>query len=695
MAVVAYLVFPFALVSVVVASVQYECSSGCSLNKDIMGPPVEGSDGQIYMNACLATCQGVLIRGKEGESDTRVDTSGSVTEEDMFRYNEEGFRLVSKRLSAGISGGEQQSSDNNAVNIGGEDQSDGEQDDETGFINARRISYIDGLEYATKYNTTELVVSPRGEYLPSLLRPTPRNVIGEDRRTLISNTTVYPYSVVGQLEFGDGKFCSGTVISRNAFLTAAHCIYDVDGKDWFELKRFVPGRFRSDDNTIQDPFGEWYATSATVYQSYVRAKKEKHRFNFDYAVVLLAPREDACTFIGDVVGFAGIRKTKLGEKSLNDAKINGYPEDMPYGSMWTTGKCRGDAFDCLLLDHYVCYYCDTAGGLSGAALLDSENYVIGAHTNWFERFGEPVYNGGTIIDTDWRLQNTIDWSQRGVQLPVCGYQNKTVPTKSGFLLESAPSNKLHDYCFSSHAQVEVKGKGTVAMHSVAIGDRVLAGNGQYASVYSFAHFDRDREAEFLRVKLKGQREYVLEITAGHLLFVNRRGEIQAQAASSIRVGDDLIDQSGSTAKIIKIASVLRRGVFAPFTTTGDIVVNGILASTYATFNGRDRLPEYIPYQWLAHVLVAPRRLFCSWSCCESEAHTDEGIALWLSFCYWIVQQRNELQIFFLLALAPFALSIYFVEKIMLCAFLLKSLVGGCIIFLLIGLWKGTARCRKH
>lgn len=636
------------------------------------------------------------MRETQGESNTRaVDALGSVSEKDMLRYTEDGFRLVAKRLfpTAISAGGQQTSGDGvNASVI-----EDLEEDDtaETGFIKARRIAYIDGFEYATTYNTTALVVSPRGERLSSQLhRPTPRNVIGEDERTLVSNTTVYPYSAMGQLEFGNGTFCSGTVISRNAILTAAHCVYDMETNEWFQLHRFTPGRFRADDR-VEDPFGEWYPTSATVYQAYKGAVKSKHRFNYDYAVVLLAPREDGCTFIGDVVGFAGIRKTELGEKSLNDATINGYPQDMAYGSMWSTGNCYGDAFDCLQLDHYVCYYCDTAGGLSGAAILDSENYVIGVHTNWFKRFGKPIYNGGALIDTDWRLQNTIDWSQRALQLPVCDARNKTVPTKSGSLKGATPSKNVYNHCFPSHAQVDVKGKGTVALYSLEIGDFVLARNGQYALVYSLAHFDRDSEAIFVQVTLDGIRGNVFEITAGHLLFIHRAGTIQARAASTLRVGDELIDASGSTVKVIEITSVVRRGVFAPFTTTGDIVVNGILASTYATVNGRDRLPETIPYQLLAHILVTPRRLYCRWIRCENEVYTDEGIARWLVFYYWIVQQRSELQFLFVLGVTSAALPIYIVETAMLHTFVLERFALVSLVFLLFGLWNGIGRQRKQ
>ena len=55
--VVASWAYPFVLVSAAAAPIQYKCSSGCSLDPVIMGAPVEGGDGQVYLNACLAACQ--------------------------------------------------------------------------------------------------------------------------------------------------------------------------------------------------------------------------------------------------------------------------------------------------------------------------------------------------------------------------------------------------------------------------------------------------------------------------------------------------------------------------------------------------------------------------------------------------------------------------------------------------------------
>jgi V8-like Glu-specific endopeptidase len=42
----------------------------------------------------------------------------------------------------------------------------------------------------------------------------------------IIDTQKYPWSSVGKVFTGPGRYCTGAVIAPNEFLTAAHCLYD-------------------------------------------------------------------------------------------------------------------------------------------------------------------------------------------------------------------------------------------------------------------------------------------------------------------------------------------------------------------------------------------------------------------------------------------------------------------------------------
>jgi hypothetical protein len=67
----------------------------------------------------------------------------------------------------------------------------------------------------------------------------------------------------------------------------------------------------------------------------------------------------------------------------------------------------------------------------------------------------------------------------------------------------------------------------------------------------------------------------------------------------VRVGDTATSETGATKRVVSVSGEQARGLFDPQTLDGDIVVEGLLASTYTT----------IVEPALAHAALAPMRLF--------------------------------------------------------------------------------------
>ena len=71
--------------------------------------------------------------------------------------------------------------------------------------------------------------------------------------------TIYPHKWVGRLSFtvpGGTSYCSGTAISNNVMLTAAHCLYDSTNNVWYNNWVFTPA-YRNGSA----PYGTFPATT--------------------------------------------------------------------------------------------------------------------------------------------------------------------------------------------------------------------------------------------------------------------------------------------------------------------------------------------------------------------------------------------------------------------------------------------------
>lgn len=186
-------------------------------------------------------------------------------------------------------------------------------------------------------------------------------------------------------------------------------------------------------------------------------------------------------------------------------------------------------------------------------------------------------------------------------------------------------------CFSGESIVELKHGATIPIQDLRIGDYVKTGVDSFSRVYSFGHFEAEVETTFLQIFTKKSLTKPIEISADHMIFVDK----EAIPAGAVKVGHYFTLGNGELDEVVKIKSVIRVGAYAPFTHTGTIVVNDIVASNYVSFEALSGVLsaggfKIASYQWIAHVVQAPHRLYCTLlSNCKTESYTPEGISVWI------------------------------------------------------------------
>ena len=163
------------------------------------------------------------------------------------------------------------------------------------------------------------------------------------------------------------------------------------------------------------------------------------------------------------------------------------------------------------------------------------------------------------------------------------------------------------------------------MRQLRLGDRVrtLGTNGEIteSEVITFLHKETQTQAEFYKLETSGGN--AITLSPQHLIFrkENSSSPISVVFASEINHGNLLYVSNGSDfqyQEVTRITIVTERGVYAPLTTHGTMLVDGVLVSCYATW----------PSHHAAHLAMAPLRAACAITRAWKQLTSLEGWPYW-------------------------------------------------------------------
>mmetsp|Transcript_32306 Transcript_32306/g.35786 ORF Transcript_32306/g.35786 Transcript_32306/m.35786 type:complete len:984 (+) Transcript_32306:151-3102(+) len=258
------------------------------------------------------------------------------------------------------------------------------------------------------------------------------------------------------------------------------------------------------------------------------------------------------------------------------------------------------------------------------------------------------------------------------------------------------------FCFPGDAlvqilQTEETTKTTmIPMKELQIGDMVRVMDGTYEPVYSFGHKNTKDTAEFMELYTTNSQQKKKKVVLSSQHMVWEVTQDRFIPAAEVRLGHQLMsyndDNDTEVATVISIRNSIRmKGMYAPFTPSGTIVVDHMVASSYVAISNLKTLvqsqPSYYSYQWMAHIGEFPHRAYCyyylggSSYCKAKETYDINGINQgWCTIPLQILNSTAKgLSSVVLLSLLHVLLSVFWImEQIMLNNKIIVGLVtaGG-------------------
>jgi V8-like Glu-specific endopeptidase len=232
------------------------------------------------------------------------------------------------------------------------------------------------------------------------------NVLGFDDRVLVADTTGIPWRCICHLEItyetGAVGLGSGWLVSQDTVVTAAHCLFDREGKRRARTVRVIPGR-----SGASAPYGFFVSKHVDWPEEWEKSRDSTSAERYDFGIVKLEVENLRDEPIGQRLGYFGLRVyDKAQVKDLEMLIVNnaGYPyePDKPYGTLWfNAGRVSsvGEAF--------IEYMIDTEGGQSGSPI-----FFFDKSTN--SRLVVAIHTTGSFVNRGMRItRDVFDWiSQR-------------------------------------------------------------------------------------------------------------------------------------------------------------------------------------------------------------------------------------------------------------------------------------------